>query len=321
MHQIAERDDVGGVGVQQLRPRGVGPPQRHAEEERHRKGDRGHVVGLHVVHRHAPRAQAFGKADHRGNEQRQDEDDRRQRADAPAERRLQRPPLDREADGKEAEKDGGRNRGREMSADDLVHREERDDQHAAQRLALQEAEREPRQRALVARKVEPARRRGDGDHAVDEAQREEGEPRVADFHQALAAQVIGQADEAGRREHEEQERVEIDDAQMQRRVGEQRDEKIERVPDEKRRVAQHVVMAAEKMIRDEGRVAVEQVIAQFHEERVASVEIVVGQEEERPPDFEDEKDQRRVEEVAPQQRGERRERGCGLIHDARSRGG
>ena len=68
--------------------------------------------------------------------------------------------------------------------------------------------------------------------------------------------------------------------------------KVERMPDEERRVAQHVIVAAEEMVGDEGRLAVRKMAAELHVKRVAAVEVVVGQEEIRPPDLEREENER-----------------------------
>jgi nucleoside-diphosphate-sugar epimerase len=193
-----------------------------------------------------------------------------------------------------------------MPAQKLVQRDHRDEPETASPRFLQDAERQPGQRAVIVSEVHPARRRAQRDHAVDEAQREKGEPSLGDLHAFLASQIIGQADETGRGEQEEQERLRIDDEEMKRRAREQRDKEVKRVPDEARGVAQHVVVAAEKMIRDERRLAVEQVMAQLHHERVAAIDVVVGQKKAGTPELQDEEDQRRCDQIAAERCAEAR---------------
>ena len=171
-----------------------------------------------------PCTQAFGKAHHRWNQQRQSDEDGRRRSCAPAQCRLEGPALNGKSHREDREKNRGGDGGRQVPADDFVQGEDSDEEIAAQRLALEETQRQPRQCALVAGEVQPARRRGDGDHAVDKAKSEERQPGIADCDQPLAPQIIGEADESRRGEHELHERTNIHDRQVHRRHGQQGDE-------------------------------------------------------------------------------------------------
>jgi len=64
------------------------------------------------------------------------------------------------------------------------------------------------------------------------------------------------------------------------------------VPVKEAGIAQHIITAAEKMVRDERRLAAQQVVPHFCEVPQLAVEIIVGEKEKGPPPLQHDEDQR-----------------------------
>ena len=183
--------------------------------------------------------------------------------------------------------------GLRMAAEQLMQRKKRDQAEAAPPRFLQDAEDEPGQRALVAQERDPARARGERDHAVGETQGEENDPAIADKEDHFLAQITGEHNEARIGHHEETEGVHVDDRVVKRRAGQQRYEEIKGMPGKARRIPQTVVITAEKVLGNGGRLAVQEMMTHLAKKRKRAVQIVVRQKEIRPPPFQHGEDQSR----------------------------
>ncbi len=91
-------------------------------------------------------------------------------------------------------------------------------------------------------------------------------------------------------------------------------QQIKRMPAVARAVAQEIIVAAEEVIGDKGRLAANQTAAHLGQKWKSSVEIIISQEKQRPPAFQQHEDRRGHAEIPQQQLAQRKRSPCHPAH-------
>lgn len=287
-------EEGGEVGEVERGEVGVAIPDRDGfrpitHEEGEGKDVDGNGVDGQLVEGQAEDADGMAEAVHYFEKERGEEERRGKVCCEPTEKRLDGAARERNTDGKECQAKGCGNGERRVGAQDLVDGEEEDDYRAAQDFAVEDAEREPWQCALVPKEIDPTAARHQDKGAEDKAHGIKNEIDVRNLKIKFLAQDIGQGGEARGGEQKEQESADIQNPESRHGVGQKSRKEIKGMPVGIADVPGQIVVPAEEVFGEKGRVAAFHVSAHARENGQKGREIIVGEEEAGAPELEEAK--------------------------------
>ena len=299
-------EQAGGVGKPERRQRGITAPAGDefrpiAHDEGKGKGRGGDGVEGSVGDGNAAGAGRVGEAVEGVAQERRHEHDAEEAAGDPGDDGQRDAAMDGDREGEESQADRGGEAQRRKTGEDFVSGNDGHPDDGVKRAPLEDAERQPRQRAGGAEEIDPARADGEDVGAEDEAEGVEREVKIGQRGIEFLAEAPGEQREADEGEEQEEERDDVDDPEAAGGVSEQRGQDVKRMPVERAHVAQQVVVAAEDVIGEEGRLSFLEAPADFGQDGEVAGEAIIGEEVAGTPELEEGEEGGEEGDVAPEQ--------------------